>query len=184
MLAQLRPAVMVLVLLTLVTGVAYPLLVDGHRPGGLPVPGAGQPGRQGRQGRRLGAHRPALRRPKYFWSRPSATAARSADNAGASSGSNLSPDESRSDQGGPGARVTRCALPTPATPRPVPVDLVTGVGQRPRPAHQPRRGALPGRARGARPQARPDGGAAARGAAHRRALARLPRGAAGSTRSR
>ena len=29
MLAQLRPAVMVLVLLTLVTGVAYPLLVTG-----------------------------------------------------------------------------------------------------------------------------------------------------------
>ena len=35
MLAQLRPAIVLLILLTVITGLAYPARRDRHRPGGL-----------------------------------------------------------------------------------------------------------------------------------------------------
>ena len=65
--------------------------------------------------------------PKYFWGRPSATAPH-AYNAGASSGSNLGPLNPSLATRRPGHGSTRCARPTRATRRPVPVDLVTASG--------------------------------------------------------
>ncbi len=39
MLSQIRPALMMLAVMTLLTGLAYPLAVTGHRTGHLPGPG-------------------------------------------------------------------------------------------------------------------------------------------------
>jgi K+-transporting ATPase ATPase C chain len=64
--------------------------------------------------------------PKYFWSRPSATSP-FADNAGSSSGSNLSPtnpDLVKAVQG----RVDALRAADPGNSAPVPVDLVTASG--------------------------------------------------------
>ncbi len=126
MISQLRPALMLLLLLTLVTGVAYPLLVTGiaqavfpsHAQGSLIVKGAKVVG-----SRLIGQ---PFDDPKYFWSRPSATSP-FADNAGSSSGSNLSPtnpDLVKAVQG----RVDALRAADPGNSAPVPVDLVTASG--------------------------------------------------------
>ena len=69
MLSQIRPAVMMLVVMTLLTGLAYPLAVTGDRAGDLPGAGEWQPRpRRRRPGHRLGADRPDLRqRPIFPW---------------------------------------------------------------------------------------------------------------------
>jgi K+-transporting ATPase ATPase C chain len=85
-----RPALVSFALLTIVTGVVYPLAVTAVAQVALPVAGERQPHPEGRQARRLGADRPAVRRPKYFWSRLSATSP-VGYNGAASSGSNLGP---------------------------------------------------------------------------------------------
>ena len=46
--SELRPALVMLILLTLVTGVAYPLLVTGIARVAFPAPGGGQPDPRGR----------------------------------------------------------------------------------------------------------------------------------------
>jgi K+-transporting ATPase ATPase C chain len=124
--SQLRPAIMVLLLLTLVTGVAYPLLVTGiaqaifssQANGSLIV----------KDGKVLGSALigQPFDDPKYFWSRPSATSP-FADNAGSSTGSNLSPtnpDLVKAVQG----RVDALRAADPGNTAPVPVDLVTASG--------------------------------------------------------
>src|ERR1700693_4784983 len=126
MLSQLRPALLILVVLTLVTGVAYPLLVTGIAQAIFPSPA------QGRliikDGEVVGAALigQPFDAPKYFWSRPSATSP-FADNAGSSSGSNLSPtnpDLVKTVQG----RVDALRAADPGNTAPVPVDLVTASG--------------------------------------------------------
>jgi K+-transporting ATPase ATPase C chain len=126
MLAQLRPAVMVLVLLTLVTGVAYPLLVTGIAQAVFPFQAQGS--LVVKDGKVVGSALigQPFDDPKYFWSRPSATSP-FADNAGASSGSNLSPtnpDLIKAVQG----RVDALRAADPGNTSPVPVDLVTASG--------------------------------------------------------
>src|SRR5438093_9442637 len=123
MLAQLRPAVMVLVLLTLVTGVAYPLLVTGIAQAVFPFQAQGSP--VVKEGKVVGSAiiGQPFDDPKYFWSRPSATSP-FPDNAGASAGSNLSPtnpDLVKAVQG----RVDALRAADPGNTAPVPVDLVT-----------------------------------------------------------
>jgi K+-transporting ATPase ATPase C chain len=87
--SQLRPAIVVFVSLTVLTGVAYPLLVTGIAQTFFPEQANGSliivDGR--REGSSLIGQ--PFADPKYFWSRPSATSP--AYNAGASSGSNLGP---------------------------------------------------------------------------------------------
>ena len=147
MLAHLRPAVVMLVVADAAHRASSTRwLVTGLAPARLPAPGQRQPDRA-RTARSVGSALigQPFADPRYFWGRPSATAP-CPYNAAASAGSNLGPDQ-------PGARSTRsarprsrrCAPPTPATTAPVPVDLVTASAQRARPAHQPGRGALPGR---------------------------------------
>jgi K+-transporting ATPase ATPase C chain len=84
--SQLRPALVVFGVLTLVTGVAYPLVVTvvgqglfPHAANGSLIPGGGS--------ELIGQ---PFDGPAYFWGRPSATAP-FANNAAASSGSNLGP---------------------------------------------------------------------------------------------
>src|SRR5512132_2736914 len=126
MLAQLRPAVIVLVLLTLVTGVAYPLLVTGIAQAVFPFQAQGS--LVVKDGKVVGSALigQPFDDPKYFWSRPSATSP-FADNAAASSGSNLSPtnpDLIKAVQG----RVEALRAADPGNTAPVPVDLVTASG--------------------------------------------------------
>jgi K+-transporting ATPase ATPase C chain len=126
MLAHLRPALVILVLMTLITGVGYPLVVTGiaqtlFRPqanGSLIV----------KDGKLVGSTLigQPFDDPKYFWSRPSATSPY-ADNAGSSSGSNLSPtnaDLVKAVQG----RVDALRAADPGNDASVPVDLVTASG--------------------------------------------------------
>jgi K+-transporting ATPase ATPase C chain len=126
MLAQLRPAVMVLVLLTLTTGVAYPLLVTGIAQAVFPFQAQGS--LVVKDGKVVGSALigQPFDDPKYFWSRPSATSP-FPDNAGSSSGSNLSPtnpDLIKAVQG----RVDALRAADPGNTAPVPVDLVTASG--------------------------------------------------------
>jgi len=119
----LRPALCLFVTLSLLTGLLYPLLVTGvaqvafrdAADGSLIV----------RDGKAVGSRLigQAFSDPKYFWSRPSATAPM-ANNAGASSGSNLGPlnpalhDAVKS-------RVEALRAADPGNTDPVPADLVT-----------------------------------------------------------
>jgi len=126
MLSQLRPALMILVLLTLVTGVAYPLLVTGIAQAVFPSQAQGS--LIVRDGKVVGSALigQPFDDPKYFWGRPSATSP-FADNAGSSSGSNLSPtnpDLVKAVQG----RVEALRAADSGTTAPVPVDLVTASG--------------------------------------------------------
>jgi K+-transporting ATPase ATPase C chain len=126
MLSQLRPALTILALLTLLTGVAYPLLVTGiaravfasQAQGSLIV----------KDGKVVGSALigQPFYDPKYFWSRPSATSP-FADNAGASSGSNLSPTNPNLVEAVQG-RVNALRAADPGNTAPVPVDLVTASG--------------------------------------------------------
>jgi potassium-transporting ATPase KdpC subunit len=126
MLSQLRPAIMVLVLLTLITGVAYPLVVTGIAQAVFPFQAQGS--LVVKEGKVIGSALigQPFDDPKYFWSRPSATSP-FADNAGSSSGSNLSPtnpDLIKAVQG----RVDALRAADPGNMAPVPVDLVTASG--------------------------------------------------------
>ena len=126
MLAQVRAAVVSLVALTVLTGVIYPLIVTGMAQAVFPSQANGS--LIVRNGKAVGSvliGQPFDDR-KYFWSRPSATSP-FADNAGASSGSNLSPtnpDLVKAVQG----RVDALRAADPSNTAPVPVDLVTASG--------------------------------------------------------
>jgi K+-transporting ATPase ATPase C chain len=117
---------MILVLMTLVTGVAYPLLVTGIAQAIFPSQAQGS--LVVKDGKVIGSTLigQPFDDPKYFWGRPSATSP-FADNAGSSSGSNLSPtnpDLVKAVQG----RVDALRAADPGNTAPVPVDLVTASG--------------------------------------------------------
>src|SRR6478672_5210842 len=123
MLSQLRPAIMVLALLTLVTGVAYPLLVTGIAQAVFPFQANGS--LIVKDGKVVGSALigQPFDDPKYFWGRPSATSP-FAYNAGSSSGSNLSPTNPALISAVQG-RVDTLRAADPANKEAVPVDLVT-----------------------------------------------------------
>src|SRR5215510_2470181 len=123
MLVQFRAAIVSLIVLTVVTGVLYPLIVTGIAQVVFPFQANGS--LIVKDGKVVGSALigQPFDDPKYFWSRPSATSP-FGDNAAASSGSNLSPtnpDLIKAVQG----RVDALRAADPGNTAPVPVDLVT-----------------------------------------------------------
>jgi K+-transporting ATPase ATPase C chain len=123
MAANLRPALMSLIVLTLATGVAYPLLVTGIAQAVFPFQANGSLIAKG--GTVVGSALIGQRfdDPKYFWGRPSGTSP-FGYNAAASSGSNLSPTNPAL-VNAVQARVEALQAADPGNTAPVPVDLVT-----------------------------------------------------------
>jgi K+-transporting ATPase ATPase C chain len=124
--AHLRPALVLLVALSVITGVVYPLVVTGIAQAVFPRQANGS--LIVRDGKPVGSSLigQPFDDPKYFWGRPSATTP-FAYNAGSSSGSNLSPtnpDLVKAVQG----RVDALRAADPGNTAPVPVDLVTASG--------------------------------------------------------
>lgn len=123
---QIRPAITALVLLTLITGVLYPLAVTGLAH--LIFPNQSNGSLIVRNGEVLGSELigQSFDDPKYFWGRPSATAG-FPYNAAASSGSNLGPSNAAlSDV--VEARIAALRAADPGNTQPIPVDLVTASG--------------------------------------------------------
>jgi K+-transporting ATPase ATPase C chain len=121
-LRQMRPAAVVFVLLSLITGVVYPLVVSGIA--WELFPSAAQGSLISRDGRVIGSKLigQSFDDEKYFWSRPSATIP--AYNAGASSGSNLGPTNPAL-MDAVKERVTKLKATADDADQLVPVDLVT-----------------------------------------------------------
>ncbi|AUB80963.1 potassium-transporting ATPase subunit KdpC [Candidatus Thiodictyon syntrophicum] len=126
MTALLRPALSLFVVLTLVTGVVYPLAVTGIAR--LAFPTAARGSLIVKDDRPLGSvligqHFTA---PGYFWGRPSATAPYP-NNAAASGGSNLGPLNPALIDAVKG-RIAALKTADPGNTRPIPLDLVTASG--------------------------------------------------------
>jgi potassium-transporting ATPase KdpC subunit len=123
---QLKPALIVLVLLSLVTGVAYPLVVTGIAQAVFPSQANGS--LILRDGKPVGSSLigQPFDDPRYFWGRLSATAP-FAYNAGASSGSNLGPINPALHAAAKG-RIDALREADPGSQAPIPVDLVTASG--------------------------------------------------------
>jgi K+-transporting ATPase ATPase C chain len=119
---QLRPALCVFGVLTLITGVAYPLLVTGiaqavfpHQANGSVILRNGKPVGSELIGQPFDD-------PGFFWGRPSATSP--AYNGAASTGSNLGPTNPAQLDNIKG-RITTHRQAHPEQTGPVPIDLVT-----------------------------------------------------------
>ncbi len=126
MLAYLRPAIVLLVMLSAVTGIVYPLVVTGIAQVVFPYQANGS--LIVKDGKAVGSALigQPFDDPKYFWGRPSATAP-FGYNAASSSASNLSPtnpDLVKAVQG----RVEALRAADPGNTAAVPVDLVTSSG--------------------------------------------------------
>jgi K+-transporting ATPase ATPase C chain len=126
MLAQLRPAVVLFIALTLVTGVVYPLAVTGVAQ--LAFPSAANGSIVEADGKAVGSSLigQSFKQPTYFWSRPSATSPQPY-NGGSSGGSNLGPSNPALRDAVKG-RVEALRAADPDNRAPVPVDLVTASG--------------------------------------------------------
>jgi len=118
-----RPAIVLFVILTVITGIVYPLVVTGigqalfaHQANGSLILEGGKPIGSTLIGQSFTA-------PKYFWSRPSATTPQPYNGSG-STGSNLGPlnpallDAVRQ-------RIDALHAADPGNQAPIPVDLVT-----------------------------------------------------------
>lgn len=123
MFKELRPAIISFAVLTVVTGVAYPLLVTGisqatmsDKANGSLIVKDGKPVGSSLIGQ-------SFSDPKYFWGRPSATGP-VPNNAAASSGSNLGPTNPAL-MDAVKARVQALRDADPGNQQAVPVDLVT-----------------------------------------------------------
>ena len=121
-----RQSIIMLLLLTLITGVIYPLAVTGigqalfaHAANGSVIERNGKP---------LGSELigQAFADPKYFWGRPSATAP-FANNPSSSGASNLGPTNPALTDAVK-QRIETLRAADPGNKAPVPVDLVTASG--------------------------------------------------------
>ncbi|HUL42040.1 MAG TPA: potassium-transporting ATPase subunit KdpC [Burkholderiales bacterium] len=123
---EIKSGVVMLIIMTVITGIAYPLLVTGvaqtvfpHQANGSLIMKNGKPIGSELIGQPFSS-------PKYFWSRPSATSPKPYD-GGSSSGSNLGPtNPALLDAVADRIKALREADPGNAAP--VPADLVTASG--------------------------------------------------------
>ena len=122
----LRPALTLLILLTLLTGGLYPLLTTQLAQWLFPAQANGSLLQEGAAARGSALIGQAFSRNDYFWGRPSATAA-PPYNGAASSGSNLAASNPALDQA-VSERVALLRAANPQASRTVPVDLVTASG--------------------------------------------------------
>lgn len=121
-----RPAFMLLLVFTLLTGLLYPVVVTGLAQALFPSQANGSLIRDG--GKIVGSALigQPFASPRYFWSRPSATAPY-AYNAGASTGTNLGPlNPALKDS--VAAKVKALQEADPSNSAKIPVDLVTSSG--------------------------------------------------------
>ena len=120
---QLRPALVLFLLLSLITGLAYPLLVTGIAQLAFPAQANGS--LIVKDGKAVGSALigQPFSDPKHFWSRPSATSPMPY-NAANSAGSNLGPSNPALAEAVK-ARIDALRAADPGNPLPVPVDLVT-----------------------------------------------------------
>ena len=120
---MLRPAMVLFVLLSFVTGLAYPLIVTGAAQALFPAQAAGS--LVLRDGKAVGSTLIGqnFSDPKHFWSRPSATSPMGY-NAAASSGSNQGPLNPALTSAVK-SRVEALRAADPGNNAPIPVDLVT-----------------------------------------------------------
>lgn len=123
MLQSLRPALILFVVLTVITGVVYPLLTTGIGQFLLPKQAGGSLIEE--NGKVVGSTLIGqnFTEPQYFWGRPSATGPYP-NNASASSGSNQGPLNPALAEAVKG-RVAALKSADPDNSLPVPVDLVT-----------------------------------------------------------
>ena len=124
--AQIRPALVALLLFTLLTGVIYPLIVTGIAQAAFPHQANGS--LIVRDGQALGSE--LIGQPfddlRYFWGRLSATSP-FPYNAAASSGSNLGPGNTVLVEAAQSQIIALRAF-DPQNSQPIPVDLVTSSG--------------------------------------------------------
>lgn len=118
-----RPAVTLFILLTAITGLAYPLAVTGIAKLIFPSQAAGSLISQAGETRGSSLIGQSFSGPTYFWSRPSATGPM-ANNAQASSGSNQGPTNPALVEAVKG-RVEAVRAAHPDQSGPIPLDLVT-----------------------------------------------------------
>jgi potassium-transporting ATPase KdpC subunit len=126
MLAQLRPALVLLIGLHVLTGLLYPLAVTGIAQVVAPRLANGSLVVEGGRVRGSALIGQPFSAPGYFWSRPSATAPVPYDAAG-STGSNLGPTNPAL-ASAVRDRVAALRAADPSLTGPVPVDLVTTSG--------------------------------------------------------
>ena len=121
-----RQSIVMLALMTVLTGIVYPAVVTAIAQ--VAFPSAANGSLIERDGKTLGSERigQPFSDPKYFWSRPSATAP-FADNSAASSGSNLGPANSALTDAVK-QRIEALRAADPDNTAPVPIDLVTASG--------------------------------------------------------
>lgn len=123
---HIRPALMMLVILTILTGLMYPLAVTGLAQ--LLFPEQANGSLIVRDGKVIGSRLIGqyFDKPEYFWGRPSATAP-FPYNAAASGGSNLGPTNPALIDAVK-ARAAALRAADPGNELPIPVDLVTASG--------------------------------------------------------
>jgi K+-transporting ATPase ATPase C chain len=121
--SEIRPAIVLFVLFSLITGLTYPLAVTGVSQ--IVFPNQANGSLIEKDGKLIGSELIAQNfdQPQYFWSRPSAANY----NAAASTGSNLGPTNPAL-LDAVKARVEALKAADPDNDRPVPVDLVTTSG--------------------------------------------------------
>ncbi len=124
--AQLRPAVVSLILFIILTGVIYPSVVTGIAQFLFPYQANGS--QIVRDGQALGSELigQPFDDPRYFWSRPSSTSP-FPYNAASSSGSNLGPENPKLMETIQ-QRIAALQAADPQNSQPIPVDLITASG--------------------------------------------------------
>ena len=122
----LRNSLMMLLVMTIITGIAYPLLVTGLSQ--LLFPSQANGSLIAKNGQPIGSSLigQSFTEPKYFWGRPSATSPQ-ANNGTGSGGSNIGPTNPALTDAVK-QRIAALQAADPGNRAPVPVDLVTSSG--------------------------------------------------------